>query len=51
MWLRMKKNKNDKWTKYHVSILDFFCWNLVMGPLLGLAWTVLAYIYFLVMFV
>jgi hypothetical protein len=42
MYIRMKKHKDDEWIKMQVSVLDFFCWNLMMGLMLGLGWAVLA---------
>ena len=46
MWMRMRKSKDHKWEKMEVSILDFFCWNLVMGLLLGISYSVIIYIIF-----
>ena len=50
MYLRMRKTKKDKWEKMEVNMLDFFCWNLVMGLMLGLAWAVLAGIVYAISF-
>jgi len=49
MWLRMRKTKKDKWEKMEVSVLDFFCWNLVMGLMLGISYSIIIYFIFLLM--
>ena len=36
MYIRMRKNKEDEWVKYHINFLDFFTFNLVAGLALGL---------------
>jgi len=51
MYLRMRKSKQDKWEKMEVSMLDFFCWNLAMGLMLGACWTVVAGIYYMLIFI
>ena len=42
MYMRMRKSKADPWEKMEVNVLDFFCWNLMMGLLLAGAWAVIA---------
>ena len=46
MWLRMRKNKEEKWEKYYVNFLDFFAFNLLAGLALGATYAIiLAVIY------